>query len=152
MKRIHWMRAFVYSFIAEVAIFAVVLPVGLLLGAKAGVYSVPFFSFAVMWLAAELIGRRVERRALHGALIGIFGTALYIIVPLILTALFGQLPGGGPPPEVQALAGITAWLYPVSHVLKVLGGALGGLVADRRVYEKPATVVQAQTESHLVGK
>ena len=142
MKRIHWMRAFAYSFIAEIVIFVVVIPLGLLFGAKAGVYSVPFASFAVMWLAAELIGRRVERRALHGALIGIFGTALYIIVPLILTALFGQV--GGPPPEVQALAGVMAWLYPVSHVLKILGGALGGLVADRRVSEKPA-IMQAQT-------
>jgi hypothetical protein len=142
MKRIHWMRAFAYSFIAELGMYAVVLPLGFFFGVKAGVYSVPFASFAVMWLAAELIGRRVERRVLHGALIGIFGTALYIIVPLILTALLGQ--AGGPPPEVQALAGVTAWLYPVSHVLKILGGALGGLVADRMVYGKPA-LVQAQT-------
>jgi hypothetical protein len=142
MKRIHWIRAFAYSFLAELGIVLVTFPLGLLLSMKAGVYSVPFASFAVMLLAGVLLGRRVERRVLHGALIGIFGAALYIIIPLIIIPIFGPAPAT--PPELQALASVMAWLYPVSHGLKILGGALGGLVAERRtvgaVYDRASFV------------
>lgn len=95
-----------------------------------------------MWLAAELIGRKVERRVLHGVLIGIFETALYIIVPLKLSALFGQV--GSLPPEVEALAGVAVWLCPVSHSLKLMGDAHGGLFADRKKYGAPS-IVRAQS-------
>jgi hypothetical protein len=142
MKRIHWMRAFAYGFLAELGIALVTFPLGLLLSTKAGVYSVPFASFAVMLLAGVLLGRRVERRVLHGALIEVFGTALYIIIPLIVIPIFGQAPA--PPPEVQAFASVVVWLYPLSDGLKILGGAFGGLVAERRVYGKPS-VVHVQT-------
>jgi hypothetical protein len=134
MTDIHWARALAYGFFAELVIFAVAIPLGSLAGDAAAVYSVPVASFTAMLIFGVWIGRRVERRVLHGALVGVMGILLYLIVPPILSLFLPATPPvnpRSPTPNDLALAHVVAWLWPVSHGLKILGGALGGFVADR---------------------
>jgi putative membrane protein (TIGR04086 family) len=112
LARIHSVRVLIGGFLAEVSVIAVVIPVFFLFGERALPYAAVPASLVSCFLFALWVGRRVNSRlVLHGALVGVVATLLYVGLTL-----------GRPEPPV----------YIAAHVLKILGGAAGGFVAERR--------------------
>jgi len=110
--RIHWVRILIGGFLAEASVFAVVVPVFLLFGQRAVSYAALSGSLVMCFLFALWVGRRIESRlVLHGILVGVVATLLYV-----------GLTRGRPEPSV----------YLVAHALKIVGGAVGGFFAERR--------------------
>ena len=73
-------------------------------------------SFAMVFLVTLWVGKRIESGfVLHGVLIGLVGILLFGIMYVATTGSLDQPP-----------------LYLVAHALKVLGGIVGGSVAQRR--------------------
>ena len=78
-------------------------------------------SFAVVFLFTLWVGQRIESAfVLHGVLIGVVGILLFSMMWLGTTRSLAQ-----------------PALYVVAHVLKVLGGIAGGLVAEKRKRRVP---------------
>jgi hypothetical protein len=124
--RIHWIRVLVGGFLAEAAVFVVVIPVFMISGQHALLYAAPLASLVMCFLFALWVGRRLESHfILHGMLVGVVATLLYVGLTLAR-------------PEPLA--------YLVAHALKILGGAAGGLVASRR--RRAATTVTDVPTSH----
>jgi putative membrane protein (TIGR04086 family) len=122
--KIRWGLALLGGFLAEVGIFAAVLPVALVFGQQALVYVVPPACLVMTFLGGMRVGRRVASRAvLHGILVGVVAALLYIALTL------GQ---------TLPLA------YVVSHFLKVAGGMAGGFVAARQVERNPVNDARRQ--------
>ena len=122
--RIHWVRVLIGGFLAEAAVFAVVIPILLTLGQHALLYVAPAASLVSCFLFALWVGRRLEGRfVMHGALVGVVATLIYVGLTL-----------GKPEP----------FAYLVAHGLKILGGAAGGAVAGRR--HAPATASNAAAD------
>jgi hypothetical protein len=112
MKAIRWGWVLLGGFLAELTIFVVVIPLSLLVGQQSLIYSAPVASFVASFLFGTWVARKAQQRlVLHGALVGIVATLLYIGISL------GQ-------PEPIA--------YIIAHVLKVFGGVAGGFVASKR--------------------
>jgi putative membrane protein (TIGR04086 family) len=112
VKNIRWGWVLLGGLLAELVIFAIVIPLSFLAGRETLQYSAPAASFVAtfvfgLWVA----GKTPQRPVLHGILIGIVATLIYVGISL-----------GRPEPIA----------YVVAHVLKVLGGAAGGLVALKR--------------------
>jgi hypothetical protein len=127
MRRIHWKRILIAGFLAEATVFAVFFLL-LFAATAAGVPEIArpmgtldyihalVSSFAMAFLFTLWVGKRIESGfVLHGVLIGVFGILLFSIMWLATTRSLAQPP-----------------LYVVAHVLKVLGGIAGGVVAERR--------------------
>jgi putative membrane protein (TIGR04086 family) len=109
---IHWLRVLLAGFLAEVSVIAIVLPIALLFGKNTLPYSAPAASLLACFGFAAWVGRRLTSRfVLHGILVGVVATLIYV-------ALTRAAP--------EPLA------YLVAHALKLLGGASGGLLAARR--------------------
>jgi putative membrane protein (TIGR04086 family) len=112
MKDIRWGWILLGGFLAELAVFLIVIPLSLLAGQESLLYSAPPASFAATFVFGMLVARKaLQRRVLHGTLVGVVAMLIY------LAMTFGR-------PEPLA--------YVVAHVLKVLGGAAGGFVVMRR--------------------
>ncbi|HEY7387015.1 MAG TPA: hypothetical protein VH640_00775 [Bryobacteraceae bacterium] len=112
MKNIRWGWILLGGFLSELAIFIVVIPLSLVAGQNSLLYSAPPASFAAPFLFGMWVGAKApERRVLHGALVGVVGIVIYLCITL-----------GRPEPAAYVLA----------HVLKLLGGSMGGLVASKR--------------------
>lgn len=102
--RIHWVRILIGGFLARHPI-AVVIPVFLLFGQRAVAYAALSGSLVMCFLFALWVGRRADSRLiLHGILVGVVATLLYV-----------GLTRGRPEPPA----------YLVAHVLKILGGGAG---------------------------
>lgn len=109
MKSIRWGWVLLSGFLAEFAIIVIVIPLSMIAGQESLLYSAPIASFVVTFFFGLWIARKTpQRRVLHGALVGVVATLIYVGMS------FGQ-------PQPVA--------YLVAHVLKVLGGAAGGFVA-----------------------
>jgi hypothetical protein len=122
--RIHWIRVLIGGFLAEASVFALVIPVFMISGQHALLYAAPSASLVMCFLFALWVGRRLESRfVLHGMLVGVVATLLYV-----------GLTRARPEP----------FAYLVAHVLKILGGAGGGLVAGRRRAATTVTDVPPQ--------
>jgi len=112
--KIHFGRVLLAGVLAELSVFAIVLPVGHFLGQRAFLASILIASALMPFLFAIWVGRRIESQfVLHGALIGLVAALFYTALALGL----GQ---------TQPL------LYKIAHGLKIVGGACGGMVAARR--------------------
>ena len=112
MKNVRWGWLLLGGFLAEFAIFVIVIPLSLLAGQESLLYSAPPASFVATFAFGLWVARKApQRRILHGTLVGVVAMLIYLGVSL------GQ-------PEPIA--------YVVAHVLKVLGGAAGGFVAFKR--------------------
>jgi hypothetical protein len=139
MRQIHWKWIFVAGFFAEATVFAVFFPL-LFAATAAGVPEIArpmgtldyidavVSSFAMVFLCTLWVGKRIESAFVtHGVLIGVLGILLFGIMWIATTGSLAQPP-----------------LYVVAHVLKVLGGIAGGLVAEKRqrhvLPAKPAQV------------
>lgn len=110
--QIHWARVLIGGFLAEASVFALVIPVFIIAGQHALLYAAPAASLVMCFLFALWVGRRLESRfVLHGILVGVVATLLYVGVTRARPEPFAYL---------------------VAHGLKILGGAGGGLLAGRR--------------------
>jgi len=117
---IRWLRVLLAGFLAEILVIALVIPVSLLFGKNALTYAAPAASLLACFLFAIWVGRRLDSRfVLHGVLVGIVALLIYV-----------ALTRGRPEPLA----------YLIAHALKILGGAVGGLVAARR--QKPTGPLQ----------
>jgi hypothetical protein len=127
MSRIHWKWIVVAGFLAEASVLVVFFLL-LFAATAAGVPGIArpmgtldyidalVSSFAMVFLFTLWVGKRIESGfVLHGVLIGVFGILLFGIMWVATTRSLAQPP-----------------LYVVAHVLKVLGGIAGGLVAEKR--------------------
>ena len=112
MKIIRWGWILLGGFLAELAVFLIVIPLSLLAGQKSLLYSAPPASFVATFVFGIWVARKAsQQRVLHGVLVGVGAMLIYLGIT------FGQ-------PEPIA--------YIIAHVLKVLGGAAGGFVAMKR--------------------
>ena len=110
--RIHWARILLGGVLAEGALIVAIVPLGLRLGEKFLHYTAPPGSFIMCFLGALWVGRRIESRLiLHGTLVGVVAALIYV-----------ALTRAQPEP----------FAYIVAHALKLVGGACGGFVAQRR--------------------
>lgn len=122
MKNIRWGWILLGGFLAELAIFIVVIPIGLLAGQESLLYSAPPASFLAAFGFGIWVARKAPRRpVLHGTLVGIASMLIYLAISL-----------GRPEPVA----------YVVAHLLKVLGGITGGFVASRRSAANPLSEVR----------
>lgn len=118
--RIRWLRVLIGGLFVEASLFAVVIPVLKTFGQHALLYVVPVASLVMSFVFGLWVGRRVESRfVLHGMLVGIVATLLYV-----------GMTRAQPEP----------FAYLLAHGLKMLGGAAGGFVAGHR---REAAVHQA---------
>ena len=128
--RIHWIRALIGGFLAEASVFVLVIPVFLKFGQHPLLYVAPVASLLMCFLFALWVGRGIESRfVLHGVLVGVVATLLYVGLTLAR-------------PEPFA--------YIVAHVLKILGGAAGGAVAGER-RKHPSQGQNQQGQNQDVG-
>lgn len=87
-------------------------------------------SFVLPLVFAMWVGSRSQSRfVLQGFLIGLVAMLIYL-------GLLGAVRAFGPPEPAQPFA------YEVAHVLKLLGGAIGGLIAARQA-RRPAQMGHA---------
>jgi hypothetical protein len=127
VHRIHWRLILLAGLLAEVAIFVVFFAL-LAAAALAGVPELArpestldlidamVSGFLMMFLFTLWAGRRIESGfILHGALIGLTGALLFTALIFVLSGSPAQHP-----------------LYWVAHGLKIVGGIMGGIVANRR--------------------
>jgi hypothetical protein len=110
--KIHWVRALIGGFLAELAVIVLVIPVYFVLGQHALLYAAPAASLLACFGFAYWVASRAESHwMLHGILVGLVATLLYVGLTL-----------GRPEPMA----------YIAAHALKLLGGAAGGFLAGRR--------------------
>jgi hypothetical protein len=112
---IQWGRVLIAAFLMELVLVAIAIPLTLSGQDGALNYVVPPASFVATFAITVWLGRRfTSRPILHGALIGLAGSLMYVALTV-----------GAPEP----------WPYLLAHALKIAGGAAGGLVLAGR----PAT-------------
>lgn len=125
---IRWGRIILFGFLAEIAVLVLLAPVYLVSGLETAQYAVTVASFLGVFALAFLAARTLDtHRVLHGFLVGAAAIAVYYALGLIgewTASLAGaEIPEQTPPP---------AYLYPLAHALKLIGGAAGGALAQRR--------------------
>jgi hypothetical protein len=121
MRQIRWIRILVGGFFSELALMVVFIAVTALLGQTPGVYTAVGGSFVMPLIFGYFTARKVEANlVVHGMLVGAVGVVIYL-----------GLTRFGPEPL----------LYIIAHFLKLLGGAAGGYIAQRK--KVPALVVGA---------
>ena len=109
---IQWGRVLLAAFLMEVILFAIAIPLFLGGAGRLLVYVVPPVALVATFAVTVWLGRRIKTKfVLHGVLIGIVGTLIYIAITR-----------AQPEP----------WQYWVAHALKVVGGAAGGIVLAQR--------------------
>jgi len=109
---IQWGRVLLAAFLMELVLFAIVVPLRLSGAGRVVFYVVPPAALIATFAITVWLGRRIASRfVLHGVLIGLAGTLMYV-----------GLTRGGPEP----------WQYVVANALKIVGGAAGGAVLARR--------------------
>ena len=120
---IQWGRVLLAAFLMELVLFAIAVPLFLSGAGRVLVYVVPPAALIATFAITVWLGRRINSKfVLHGALIGVVGTLMYV-----------GLTRAQPEP----------WPYWVAHALKVVGGAAGGMVLARRqiARDKPPSAV-----------
>jgi hypothetical protein len=122
--RILWGRILLGGLIAEAVLIGIAIPLSRA-GQQPVIYEALVGSFVMPFVLALWVGRRLASRfVLHGVLIGAAATLIYL-------ALGEAGRRWGPPSDPQPFA------YTVAHGLKLVGGALGGMVARRRAARAP---------------
>jgi putative membrane protein (TIGR04086 family) len=112
MRNIRWGWIAFGGFLAEAAVFVIVIALGLLAGDESARYIAPPASFAATLAFGFWVARKARRlQVLHGALVGVVSMVIFLAMTLDQTQPFA---------------------YIVAHVLKVLGGAAGGFLALKR--------------------
>ena len=100
------------AFLMEVVLIAIAVPLSLIGYGSALVYVIPPACLIVTFAITVWVGRTITSRfVLHGAMIGVVGTLMYV-----------ALTRAEPEP----------WQYLLAHGLKVAGGIMAGVVLARR--------------------
>ncbi len=108
---IQWGRVLLAAFLMELVLIAIAIPLTQSGASGALNYVIPPASFVATFAITVWLGRRfTSRPILHGVLIGVAGSLMYV-----------ALTRAAPEPRPYLLA----------HALKILGGAAGGLVLAR---------------------
>src|SRR5947207_13964886 len=77
--KIHWARVVIAAFVIEVVLFATLIPIQLAFGTRAFLIAVPIGVFVETFLLTRWFLRRVQfRTVLHGLLIGVIATLIYL--------------------------------------------------------------------------
>jgi putative membrane protein (TIGR04086 family) len=119
---IQWARILLGGLLAEVALILAIVPLGLRLGDNFLHYTAPPGSFIMCFLGALWVCRRTESHfILQGTLVGVVAALIYVALTRAQ-------------PEPPA--------YIVAHALKLVGGACGGFVAQRRRSQGPIRSVR----------
>jgi hypothetical protein len=122
---IKWGRVLLAAFLMELILFAIAVPLNLAGAGRVNLYAIPPAALIATFAVTVWLGRKFESKfALHGVLIGVVGTLMYV-----------GLTRGQPEP----------WQYIVAHGLKLVGGAAGGVVLARR---KSATGYPLKTDHY----
>lgn len=109
---IQWGRVVLGAFLMEVVLVAIAVALFLSGAGRVLVYVIPPLALVATFAVTVWLGHRIKANfVLHGVLIGIVGTLMYI-----------ALTRAQPEP----------WQYWLAHALKVVGGAAGGMVLARR--------------------
>jgi putative membrane protein (TIGR04086 family) len=117
----HRARILLGGLLAEVALILAIVPLGLRFGDNFLHYTAPPGSFVMCFLGALWVCRRIESHfILHGTLVGVVAALIYV-----------GLTRAQPEP----------FAYILAHALKLVGGACGGFVAQRRRSLSPAQPV-----------
>jgi len=109
---IQWGRILLAAFLMELILFAIAIPLMLSGATRTELYSLPPAAFIATFAVTVWLGRGIKSRpVLHGVLIGVAGTLMYVGL---------------------SLAAPEPWQYVLGNALKVVGGAVGGMVLARR--------------------
>ncbi len=109
---IQWGRILLAAFLMELVLFAFAIPLTMSGKGRVALYVVPPMALIATFAITMWLGRGISSKlVLHGVLIGIAGTLMYV-----------GLTRGSPEP----------WQYIVANALKIVGGAAGGMVLARR--------------------
>ena len=116
--RIHWGRIIAGAIMGEAILIGLAIPMGVYLSERAFVLTVQPAVFAVGFISAYWVARKVKgRHALHGALVAIVATLIYMA---LIANQFSR---------VVALYGPV--LLILGNVLRLLGCVFGALAAKR---------------------
>src|SRR3984893_15887770 len=109
---IQWGRVLLAAFVMELVLIAIAAPLFKSGAGRVLVYVVPPAALIATFAITVWLGRRINSKfVLHGVLIGVVGTLMYV-----------GLTRAQPEP----------WKYLVAHALKIVGGGAGGMVLTRR--------------------
>jgi hypothetical protein len=104
---IRWRRVVLAAFLMELVLFAIAVPLNLSGAGRVNLYVIPPAALIATFAITVWLGRPIKSKyVLHGVLIGVIGTLMYI-----------ALTRGQPEP----------WQYLVANGLKVVGGAAAGM-------------------------
>ena len=137
--RIRWKWIIVGGLLAEITVIAIFFLL-LLAAMAAGVPEIAqpmttldyidamVMSFLSMLVFTVWVGKRIDSAfVLHGVLIAVFGIVLFTVMWIGTTGSLAQ-----------------PALYVVAHGLKIVGGIVGGLIAERR-HSRGASATRAAT-------
>ena len=109
---IRWDRVVLSALLMELVLLAIAVPLNLSGAGRVNFYVIPPAALIATFAITVWLGRPIKSNfVLHGVLIGVIGTLIYV-----------ALTRGQPEP----------WQYLVSNGLKVVGGAVGGMFLARR--------------------
>jgi hypothetical protein len=109
---LQWGRILLAAFLMELVLFAIAVPLTMHGARQVALYTVPPAALVATYLFTVWLGRGIASKlVLHGALIGVAGTLMYV-----------ALTRARPEP----------WQYVVANALKIVGGIAGGMVLARR--------------------
>ena len=120
--KIHWARVVIAAFVIETVLFATLIPIQLVFGMRALLIAVPIGVFFETLLLTRWFLRRVQfRTVLHGLLIGVIATFVYIGLVL---ATSGSL---------QPVIDLYGPFWAVfGNLLRIAGALLGAAIVRRR--------------------
>ena len=116
---LRWGRIVLGGFLPELALIVAVIPMRMAGSSDNAVNVVAMAgSFLLFVPVAWWLGRALPRPILHGVLMGVVATAIYLVLQVLATMFAPEPP-------------VIPWFYYVGHALKLAGGAVGGWLAGR---------------------
>ena len=120
---IQWGPILLSAFLMELVLFAIAVPLNLSGRARVNLYVIPPAALIATFAITVWLGGRIRSKfVLHGALVGVVGTLIYV-----------ALTRAQPEP----------WQHLVANALKVVGGAAAGLSLMQEI-----TTARTDTPAH----
>lgn len=128
--RLHWGRILSGAFLLELLLFVVLIPIGLTFGMPGAPGATDFTVFFIAVpvgcflagcaIAGWMLRTVLSRRALHGALLGVIATLIYL-------AICAAQPGG----VSAVIQGYGRLLFWASQALRIAGCVFGAVLGGR---------------------